>query len=317
MTARTVPVPEGTSTFAGFPRQDDLRDLAADIAIIGVPEGVPYGTGDEPSPASAAPAAIREASRRWATYLDHVDVDLGGDLFDGRPIRVVDCGDVAIALGQHEANGANTTAVIRRIFEAGAVPIVLGGDHSVPIPVMHGYEGVGSMCVVQIDAHLDWRDEVGGVRLGLSSNMRRASEMPFVTGMAQLGLRGVGSARAREYEDARTYGSVLVSAAEIHRNGIEAALERIPAADRYYVTFDTDGLDPSVAPGVASLAFGGLTYLQSFDILRGVAAKGRIVGFDLVEIVPANDVHNLTSLLGARMILNVIGLMARNGQIGG
>ncbi len=312
-----VPVPEGTSTFSGFPRQDDLRDLAADIAIIGVPEGVPYGSGVEPSPASAAPAAIREASQRWAKYLDHVDVDLGGDLFDGRPIRVVDCGDVAIALGQHEENGANTTAVIRRILEAGAVPIVLGGDHSVPIPVMHAYEGFGSMCVVQIDAHLDWRDEVGGVRLGLSSNMRRASEMPFVTGMAQLGLRGVGSARAREYEDARAYGSVLVSAAEIHRDGTEAALERIPAADRYYVTFDTDGLDPAVAPGVGSLAFGGLSYFQALDLLRGVAAKGRIVGFDLVEIVPALDVRNLTSLVGGRLIMNVIGLMARNGQIGG
>ena len=154
------------------------------------------------------------------------------------------------------------------------MPVVLGGDHSIPIPVMRAYDGFGTMCVVQIDAHLDWRDEVNGVRLGLSSNMRRASELPFVTGMAQLGLRGVGSARAREYDDARAYGSVLISAAEIHRDGIEAALARIPAADRYYVTFDTDGLDPAVAPGIGSPAFGGLTYFQAFDLLQGVATKG-------------------------------------------
>ncbi len=316
MTERTVAVPEGSATFAGFPRCDDLMDLAADIAVIGVPEGVPYGSSDEPSPTSAAPAAVREASQRWARYLAHEDVDLGGDLFGGRPVRAVDCGDVAISPGRHEENGANTTAVIRRILAAGAVPIVLGGDHSIPIPVMRAHEGFGSMCVVQIDAHLDWRDEVGGVRLGLSSNMRRASELPFVAGMAQFGLRGVGSARAREYQDARAYGSVLVGAEEIHRDGIEAALARIPAADRYYVTFDADGLDPAVAPGVGYPAFGGLTYFQAFDLLRGVAAKGRIVGFDLVEIVPALDVRNLTSLVGARLILNLIGLMARNGQIG-
>jgi agmatinase len=109
---------------------------------------------------------------------------------------------------------------------------------------------------------------------------------------------------------------VVIGAADLHRNGVDAALETLPAASRYYITFDMDGLDPSIAPGVNALAFGGLTYFQAFDLLRGVAAKGSVVGFDMVEIAPANDVQDLTSQLAARLILNLIGAMAHSGQIG-
>lgn len=172
------------------------------------------------------------------------------------------------------------------------------------------------MIVVQIDAHLDWRDEVDGVRHGLSSPMRRASELPFVRGMAQLGLRRVGSGRAEEFAAAREYGSVIIGAAEIHRDGMAASIARVPEAERYYITFDVDGLDPSVAPGVGYPAFGGLSYYQAFDLLSGIAARGKVVGFDLVEVVPAYDVRDLTSLVSARLILNLIGAMARTGQIG-
>ncbi len=146
--------------------------------------------------------------------------------------------------------------------------------------------------------------------------MRRASELPWVTGMAQIGLRGVGSGRRAEFEAARAYGSVLIGAEEVHHRGVEATLARIPAADRYYVTFDADGLDPAIAPGVGYPAFGGLTYFEAFGLLRGIAAKGTVVGYDIVEIVPALDVRGLTSLLAARLTLNLIGAMAHTGQLG-
>jgi agmatinase len=181
---------------------------------------------------------------------------------------------------------------------------------------VRAYAGAGERCVVQIDAHLNWRDEVNGVHQGLSSPMRRASELRFMRGMAQLGIRGVGSARRREVDDALAYGSVIVGAAELHRDGRAAALEKLPAADRYYITFDMDGLDPAIALGVNLPAFGGLTDYQTFDLLRGVAAKGAVVGFDVVEVAPVNDVRNLTSLLAALLTLNVIGAMAYTGQIG-
>ncbi|MDP9366344.1 MAG: agmatinase [Chloroflexota bacterium] len=316
MPGQTIPVPEGRPTFAGFPRCGDLAGLDADVAVLGVPYGVPYDMEGSTSPSSTAPAAVREESRRFARYLGHYDLDLGGELFAGRDVRAVDCGDVAMTPGRYEANNAATTAAVRTFLDRGAVPIVLGGDHAVPIPVLRAYEGHGPVCLVQIDAHLDWRDEIGGVREGLSSPMRRASEMPWIRGMAQIGLRGVGSARREEFEAATSYGSVLIRAAELHREGVEAVLDRLPAADRYYVTLDADGLDPSIAPGVGYPAFGGVTYDQAFDLFRGIAARGAVVGFDVVEIRPAVDVRGLTSLLAARLILNLLGLLAREGRIG-
>jgi agmatinase len=144
--------------------------------------------------------------------------------------------------------------------------------------------------------------------------MRRASEMPWVSGMAQIGVRGIGSARQQEVDDARAYGSVLIRAEEVHEHGVAATLARIPAAARYYITFDADGLDPAIAPGVGAPGFGGLTYFEASNLLRGVARKGRVVGFDFVEVVPRADVQDLTSLLAARLTLNLMGEIVRQGQ---
>jgi agmatinase len=88
----------------------------------------------------------------------------------------------------------------------------------------------------------------------------------------------------------------------------------VPDADAYYISLDTDALDPAIAPGVNSLAFGGLGYYEVSNLLTGIAGKGKIVGFDVVEIAPARDLHNLTSLLTVRLTLNLLGAMARSGQ---
>jgi agmatinase len=140
--------------------------------------------------------------------------------------------------------------------------------------------------------------------------MRRASEMPWVSGVAQIGLRAVSSARQQEVDDALAYGSVQVRAEELHHVGVEAVLERIPPSERYYITFDADGLDVPIAPGVLSPGYGGLTYYEASNLLRGIARKGTIVGYDLVEIVPALDVANITSHVCARLTLNLIGELA-------
>lgn len=316
MSARVTPVPLGRPTFLDVPRCTDLSALDAHLAIIGVPFGVPYEL-DYSTAASAAPSVIREHSMRFSPrYLNHYDYDFGGDLLAGRAVKIVDCGDVAMVPGRWEENSRATTATIRAILDHGAVPVVLGGEDSIPIPVMRAYEGRGPMCVVQIDAHIDWRDELGGIREGLSSTMRRASEMPWVKGMMQIGIRGFGSARGLEFDDARRYGSVLVGAEELHRLGVEEILRRVPASERYYLTIDMDGLDPTIAPGVGAPAFGGLTYYEATNLLKGIAAKGKVVGFDLVEVAPGADVQDMTSRLAARIILNLVGAMAHTGQIG-
>jgi agmatinase len=310
------PIPTGEPSFIDAPRCSDLSTLEADIAVIGVPNGWPYDMAAVTSPSSPAPRTIRQQSNRYAPFLTHFDWDFDGPLFAGREIRVVDCGDVLMLPGQFAENSRCTTAVVNAILDRGAIPIVLGGDHAIPIPVFRAFEGRGDMVVVQLDAHIDWREERNGVTEGLSSTMRRASEMPWITGMAQIGLRGIGSARQPEADDARAYGSVLIRAEEVHEQGFEAIVRRIPPSPRYYITFDADGLDPAIAPGVNDPGFGGLTYYEATNLLKGIASKGKVVGFDFVEVVPSADILDLTSLLAARLTLNLMGALVHQGQVG-
>jgi agmatinase len=132
--------------------------------------------------------------------------------------------------------------------------------------------------------------------------------------MIQIGLRAVGSARKREVDDAAAFGSIRVRAEEVHEEGIEAVLRRVPEAAAYYISLDTDGLDPAIAPGVNAVEFGGIGYYQATNLLTGIAGKGKVVGFDVVEIAPMKDNHSLTSQLTVRLTLNLLGAMARNGQ---
>jgi agmatinase len=303
-------------TFLEAPRVQELSAIEADVAVIGVPYGYPYDMEGSQSPSAAAPAAIRAQSVRWAPYLTHYDYDFGADIFAGREVRIVDCGDVAMNPGDFAGNSAATTAAIKAILDHGAVPFILGGDHAVPIPVFRAYEGREPMVIVQLDQHIDWRQERNGVTEGLSSTMRRASEMPWVSGMAQIGLRAVGSARQGEVDDALAYGSVQVRAEDLHEIGVAAVLDRIPRSDRYYVTFDADALDVPIAPGVNTPGFGGVTYYEASNLLRGLARKGTIVGYDVVEVVPSLDVADVTSHVCARLTLNLLGEMAHTGQIG-
>jgi agmatinase len=312
--ARTIPVPVGRPSFLNAPRCDDVETVDADVAILAYPYTPPYSLEWSRQPSSLAPPAAREASLRYAPYLAHHDFDVGGDLFGGRQLRIVDCGDVYEVAGHYDENGQTATAVIKTILDRGVVPIILGGDHATTIPIMRGFERAGPMCAVHIDAHLDWRDEVNGVHDGLSSPMRRASELPWVTSMIQIGLRAVGSARQREVDDAAAFGSIRIRAEDVHEHGINWVLQRLPGAPAYYISLDTDGLDPAIAPGINALEFGGLDYYEASNLLTGIAARGRVVGFDVVEVAPLRDLHNVTSQLTVRLTLNLLGAMARNGQ---
>lgn len=316
MSVQITPVPTGQPTFLDAPRCGDLSRLDADIAVIGVPFTVPYDLAASRQVSSTAPQKVRRHSNRLVAFLDHHDFDLGGPPLGDGQIRIVDCGDVTMIPGAFEENARATQDAIQEILDQGAIPFTIGGDHAVPIPVFRAYEQHGPMHIVQVDAHIDWREERNGVHEGLSSVMRRASELSWVSGMTQIGIRTAGSARTREFEDAIAYGATLVGAKELHEQGVSAALDKIPDGARYYITFDADGLDPSIAPGVRSQAFGGVTYFESLELISGVAAKGPIVGFDMVEIVPEFDVGGMTSFLAARIMLNTIGAIVYNGQLG-
>ncbi|MBT6510802.1 MAG: agmatinase, partial [Rhodospirillaceae bacterium] len=169
--------------------------------------------------------------------------------------------------------------------------------------------------VIQVDAHLDWRDEVHGSRYGYSSPMRRASEMDWITGMVQIGLRGTGSARPVDVAEARAWGSRLVTARDVRENGIEAALRHIPEGGVFLVTIDCDGIDPADFPGISSLAPGGISYPDMLDLIAGITAKGRIAGLDIVEFGCEHDPSSgLSATVCARMVMTAISSMISAGQ---
>lgn len=296
-------------TFLGLPKAEDLDALEAGIAILGVPCATPY----RPVGAycAGAPKAIRAAIAGYASNLHHVDFDLGGLIFPDA-VTAVDGGDLACTEAHPAANRAAIREAVASVLRRGATPVIIGGDDSVPIPVFEAFRDRGPFTIVQIDAHIDWREEVAGERFGLSSTMRRASEMAHVERLVQVGQRGIGSARPGDLADANAWGAIFVPAAALHEHGIAPVLEAVPAGSQVLITLDCDGLDPTIMPGVIAPAPGGLTYWQAIAILRGVALKARIAGFDLVEFVPERDVAGLGALTAARIIVNVLGLLARS-----
>ena len=196
---------------------------------------------------------------------------------------------------------------VRRIIRAGSIPIVMGGDHSISIPVGRALEEYGKkICVIQFDAHLDWTSHVGPLVQGNGSPMRRMSEMDHIGQMVQIGLRGMGSGKKSDYDDARAYGSKLISARELHSKGVQWVLDQIPDAEAYYITFDIDGYDMPLAPGAASPLPGGITYDESMDMLKAICQTGKVVAMDLVEVAPTYDPTGCTERLAALTMLQVI-----------
>jgi agmatinase len=218
------------------------------------------------------------------------------------PMRLrpfVDAGDVPGDPDDGPRNGRRITDAVTAILERGAVPICLGGDDSVPIPILRAYAGRGPLTVLQVDAHLDFRDEVDGVREGYSSPMRRASEMDHVARIIQVGLRGVGSARAADVAGAREAGNLLVTARELRARGVAWLIDQLPPDASVFLSFDCDGLDPSVAPAVSALAPGGLSYREATDLLAGIGR--RLAGAVFTEYVPVLDVNGISALVITRL----------------
>jgi agmatinase len=298
-----------SDTFMGLPRCADLTRLDLPAALIGAPCATPYRSV---GPYCAeAPGAIRAAMSHYGANLHHFDFDLGGPIFPGGKALAADCGDLSWSADDAPGNRARIKEAVRAILDKGSVPILLGGDDSVPIPMFEAFAGRGSYAIVQIDAHIDWRDEVNGERLGLSSPMRRASEMTHIKSMLQIGQRGLGSARVQDYEDARRAGVRFVSARELHAQGVGAALASLPREAQVIISFDCDALDPSIIAGVIGRAPGGLSYTQAIELLHAIAQRARIAAFALVEFMPERDIDGIGALTAGRLIVNALGAVAR------
>lgn len=316
MTKLTNAVPENKPTFAGVERCQDLHNVEADIAIIGTPWGVIYPSYTERPRYSEGADSLRQYSQKFGKFRDHYDFDVGGTMLDGKPIRIVDCGDVVGDPDGGSENHANVEEVVRLLRNQGTTVITLGGNDGTSTPIMRGLDGSDAVSIVHFDAHLDYRDEVEGLTDGWSSSMRRASEMPHMVKPIHLGLRGLGSARVQDVHDAEANGSTFITAREIHDRGSREVADSLPKMDDIYIHFDVDVMDLAIAPGAGAPAIGGLSYWQATDLLKGTANGGHIAAAHFSSFIPSLDSSGITSMLVAQLIMNLISAMARSGQFG-
>src|SRR5215470_497471 len=302
-------------TFFGAPLRDETAGARTDVAFL----GAPFDLGTTLRPGTRfGPDAIRAASAWWQYARDEGRAapagpdnaaegwyDLDADRWILRGVSMADWGDVRITPTDLTANLDRITAGVHAILEAGSLPVVIGGDHAVTYPAIRAFDGRGPLHIVQFDSHQDFNDQRHGVRFGHGNVMRRASELSFVTGITQIGLRSL-----QKYTDtldaARRYGLRTVSASELRRGGPAAAAAAVPSGARCYLTLDIDGLDIAAAPGTGTPEPGGLTFPEMRDAVRAIARRCRIVGLDLVEVSPPYDWAEITSRTGARLLLDTL-----------
>jgi agmatinase len=300
----------GICTFAKKPYLEDWSNIDADVAILGAPfdSGTQWRAG-----ARFGPRGVRDASTLFsfghAGAYDHED----DATYLGADVRIVDLGDADIVHTDTLGSHANIRAGVEAILKANALPVVIGGDHSVNIPCIEAYEGHEAFHVLQIDAHLDFVDERHGVTRGHGNPMRRAAEKPWVSGLTQVGIRNVSSTAREGYEDARARGSDILSVRQTRALGPSATAARIPAGVPVYITIDIDAFCPSIAPGTGTPSHGGFMYYEVLELLQEVTRHHRIVGVDLVEVAPDYDPTGSTSILAAQVLMNLLGFIFHNG----
>ena len=299
----------GISTFAKKKYQEDWDNIEAEVAILGAP--FDFGTQFRAG-ARFGPRGIREASTLFsfghggaydfeddATYLDE-------------NIRIVDLGDVDIIHTNTEQSHKNIEAGVKKILSAGALPVIIGGDHSINIPIINAYKGQKPFHLIQIDAHLDFVDDRHGVKFGHGNPMKRASEKQYITGLTQIGIRNVSSTAKEGYEDAQSKGSDIISVRQQRKLGVLKTIKRIKGSKRVYVTIDIDAFCPSIAPGTGTPSHGGFLYYEVLEMLQEISKKHEVIGVDLVEVAPDYDQSGSTSILAAQLLMNFIGFIFFN-----
>jgi len=296
----------GIATFAKKPYVQDWDAIEADVAILGAPFdcGTQYRAG-----ARFGPRGVREASTLFS--FGHAGAyDFEDDAtYLGADVRMIDMGDADIVHTDTVKSHANIEYGVRKALAAAALPVTIGGDHSINIACINAFDDQGPIHVLQIDAHLDFVDERHGVRFGHGNPMRRAAEKPYVTGLTQLGIRNVSSTARDGYEAARAMGSDILSVRQVRAHGTAQTVARIPKDARLYVTIDIDAFCPSIAPGTGTPSHGGFLYYEVLELLQAASKAHEIVGIDLVEVAPDYDRSGGTSILAAQLLLNFIGFI--------
>ncbi len=180
---------------------------------------------------------------------------------------------------------------------------MLGGDHSITFPVLRAYDV--PVTVIHFDAHLDtWNGAPGN--LDHASWVNRVAKLRTVKNIIQIGMRGLAN-DPEAVGNARKIHTAIITSEEIHRHGVSAALAQVPQSGDIYISLDVDVMDPTLAPGTGTLEPGGLIFSELDDLLAGVAAKGHLVGFDVVEVNPYRDPSGRTAQTAVRLMIDLLG----------
>ena len=297
-----VPRFAGPPTFAQLPRIDEVD--SADLAVVGVPfdAGVSYRPG-----ARFGPAHIRASSRLLRPFNPATGVSPYADQ------QVVDAGDIAANPFSIDEAIVQVERSARALVEHAPRLLVLGGDHTIALPMLRALGSDVPVAVVHFDAHLDTWDTYFGAAYTHGTPFRRASEEGLLDTSAcvHVGTRGPLYG-ARDLVDDRDLGFAMVPATEIDALGTAGVVERIRArvGERpVYVSIDIDVLDPAFAPGTGTPEAGGMTSRELLAILRGLAGLD-IVGADIVEVAPAYDHAEITGIAASHVAYELVSVMA-------
>lgn len=302
------------STFLSLPHVDiadpDFAEAKPDYAILGMPfEGCcVYRTGT-----SFAPQTMRRVTEMFSTYNIEMDTDITEDTV------VIDAGDVPIVPGSPNENLANLEEAAEKIAAAGAVPLVIGGDHSISYPIFKGIArgaGYKKLGLIHFDTHMDFADTYGGNKTSNCTQIRRMSETVILEpkNIVQVGIRGHLNPKSM-YEKGKEIGINTILINEILDDGIEAVMKKAiemasDGTEGIYVTFDIDVIDPAYCPGTSAPTPGGLTMREAIKAIRMVG-EHNVVGFDLACVSPAVDIADITSRAGVTLFIELLSSMVK------
>jgi len=297
---QAVPTFVGVRTFLGAPYVANLDDLHADFAVLGVPfdEGTWGWPGER-----YGPRAMRESSQEYNHDLTEGFYYIDGDRTVLKGKHWVDTGDVPVMPTVAGQTNDKITEMVRKIRAKGAFPIILGGDHSLTFPVLRALDV--PVTVIHFDAHLDtWNGAPGN--LDHASWVNRAAKLAQVKKVVQIGQRGLANDE-EAMTNARKAHTFIITSEQIHRQGVEWALAQVAPSENIYITLDVDVMDPTLAPGTGTLEPDGLSFAEIDALLKGVTAKGRLVGMDIVEVNPMRDGSTRTEQTAIRLLIDTLG----------
>jgi agmatinase len=294
----------GIASFLRSPIVEDIATLDAMVAVLGIPfdEGSPFLPGSR-----MAPRSLREHSLRFAGRPGFYDVDTGRDYLREEVTHglIADVGDADIFPSNPERTFEGVTELVRALIGRGAMPVVLGGDHSITFSVVRAFDE--PIHVLQFDAHTDYAPITSDLRFTNGHAFRHIAAMPHVTGLTQIGIRSLRTS-PEQVADIRADGNRIITMNDFRKLAPDDIAAMLPEGTRCYVSIDVDALDMSLVPGCVSGEPDGMSYAQLRATLKAIASRLDVVGFDFVEVNPSLDVGTgATSYLGAHTVIEFLG----------